>query len=153
VVTFVCTGTTSCPEAVTVSTEGANQSVDRTVSNAGGSATAHVVLNLDLTAPTVSQAISPQANAAGWYRVPVTVHYTCSDSISGVGACSSDQVLTSDGANQTASGTAIDVAGNTTTIETSGINIDQAPPTIGVALSQTPRSDGTYLAPVTAHFT
>jgi hypothetical protein len=54
-VSFYCTGTVSCPEPVTVTEEGVNLVVSRTVMNAAGDeATATVTLNIDKTPPTVS---------------------------------------------------------------------------------------------------
>ena len=50
-VSFECPGTPFCPPPVTVSTEGAGQVIERTVSNAGGSASVKVVLNIDKTVP------------------------------------------------------------------------------------------------------
>src|SRR5439155_25190749 len=75
------------------------------------------------------------------------------DSGAGIAACPPDQVLSSDGAQQMASGTAIDRAGRSTSATSDPINIDQAAPAILVTLSPSPNENGWYsAAPVTAHF-
>jgi hypothetical protein len=53
-----------------------------------------------------------------WYTGPMTVHCTCSDTLSGVKVCPKDEVINTNGAAQKASGEAIDAAGNkaTTTV-------------------------------------
>jgi hypothetical protein len=87
-------------------------------------------IKIDRTAPTISGAATMSANAAGWYKSSVTVHFTCNDALSGVQECGNDVVLRSDGANQSASGTATDKADNSASTTKSGINIDsQAPKT------------------------
>src|SRR6185436_6610617 len=56
-------------------------------------------------------AASPPANFAGWNNGPVTVHFTCSDALSGVDSCTPDVVFASEG-HFVANGAAADRAGN-----------------------------------------
>ncbi len=69
-------------------------------------------------------------NDADWHRSPPTVHYTCSDTLSGIATCPPDQAITTDGANQIITGTAIDVAGNTASASAS-VSTDLGAPTLG----------------------
>ncbi len=90
-------------------------------------------IKIDRTAPGITAATVPaSANADGWFNTAVTVQFTCTDILSGPGSCADDEVLSTDGAGQSASGTGYDVAGNSASVTKSGINIDsQAPSTIG----------------------
>jgi hypothetical protein len=136
-VSFTCSdggsGVASCTEPQILSGEGANQSVTGTaVDLAGNSATATVSdINIDLTAPTISGAASPDANAAGWNNTDVTVSFTCDDALSGVASCTSP-VMLGEGANQSVTGTAVDLAGNSATATVSDINIDLTAPVVKV---------------------
>ena len=136
VVTFTCADSTSgiatCPPPVVVSTEGQNQLVAGTaIDRAGNTATASVAVNLDTSPPVATAAQVPPANANGWNNGPVTVHFACSDGGSGVAACPDDQVLSAEGANQLASATVADKAGNTVTIRTT-VSIDRTPPVLAI---------------------
>ncbi len=134
-VSFTCAAGTyavaSCSAPVTVTTEAANQSICGTVVDTTGlSTSACAVVNLDKTPPTISASISPAASSStGWYNTPVTVTFNCADTLSGVAACSLPQLLSTDGANQAVSGTATDLAGNTSTTQVT-LNIEQAVPAI-----------------------
>ncbi|HET8626431.1 MAG TPA: PxKF domain-containing protein, partial [Thermomicrobiales bacterium] len=125
---------TSVTPDVTVSAETAGQVVTGQAQDyAGNVGTTSVTVELDMTAPTITGAATTSANKAGWYNGPVTVHFTCSDALSGIATCPADVILTANGANQAVTGTAQDVAGNTATYTVSGINIDTAVPTITVS--------------------
>lgn len=119
-VTFTCSdktsGVASCPSPVTVSTEGANQVVSGTATDlAGNTATTSVTINLDMTPPTITGTINPPPDSGGYNSGPVTVTLTCADALSGVASCSPPVSFTNEGPNQTTTGTAVDVAGNTAT--------------------------------------
>lgn len=159
-VTFTCadsdSGIESCPASRLVSTEGFHQVVSGTaVDKAGNKATASVSLNIDKTPPVVNAVVSPAPNENGWYKGPVVVTFSAADALSGVasGSVSKPVTLKTDGANQSASGQATDLAGNVGSVTRKGIHIDQTPPTITVALSPQPDASGVYTEPVTAHFT
>jgi hypothetical protein len=143
-ISFTCTGTTTCPAPVVVTTEGTGQSVDRTVSNAGGSATSHVVLNIDKTPPIVTATKSPGANANGWNNTPVVVTFIATDAISTIapGTLTAPVTLANEGTNQSATGQAIDLAGNVGTATVTGINIDRTVPIV----SLTPPLSGTTVS-------
>jgi hypothetical protein len=117
---------------VTITTEGAGQRVVGQASDyAGNTGYDRVSVSLDKTPPDVAAAItSGPKGSNGWYIGPVTVHFTCSDGLSGIVVCPDDAVLATNGVNQSAAGRAIDVAGNSSTASIGGISIDQEPPTI-----------------------
>ena len=41
-------------------------------------------INVDETPPTLTGAPTTAPNANGWYDGPVTIHWTCSDALSGI---------------------------------------------------------------------
>ncbi len=89
------------------------------------------VYQVDTTPPTVIAKVSPQPNQAGWNNTPVVVSFDCFDA-GGVSVCPSAVPLSQDGSAIVVSGTAIDVAGNQTTVTTT-VNIDRTP--VNVAIS------------------
>lgn len=133
-ITYTCedslSGVLDCPESSELNSEGSDQT--RIVSAediAGNSTELENTVNIDFTAPTISVEASPAPNALGWNNAPVSVSYTCSDDLSGVGVCPDPQVFSGDGENQQAVGTAIDRAGNTADASVA-FSIDQVAPNI-----------------------
>ncbi|PYP38778.1 MAG: hypothetical protein DMD48_08660, partial [Gemmatimonadetes bacterium] len=136
-VSFTCGDATSkiarCPDAVTVTAEGAGQVVSGTaVDVAGNQSTASVTLNIDKTPPVVDVAVSPAANGAGWNNGNATVTFTCTDATSGVARCPAPVTVTTEGAGQVISGAAVDVAGNQATRSIT-LNIDKTPPAVQIS--------------------
>lgn len=136
-ITFVCSdatsGVASCPQAQTVSSDGANQVISGTVTDvAGNTANTSVTIKLDQTPPTITAAVSPSPNAAGWNNTNPTITFTCSDSLSGIANCPSPRTVSIEGANQLIAGTAVDIAGNTANTSVT-INLDETPPTVTIA--------------------
>ena len=132
------------PESVTTDTGGVTFTCEAT--SAGGSTSRSVTVKRDATAPTISGSATPGANSAGWNNTDVTISYTAADNLSGIdGGASSlgDDVLTAEGAGQSASGTAVDQAGNAATSTVGGINIDKTAPAIRSASS----NPGTFWPP------
>jgi len=89
---------------------------------------------VDTGDPSIDYTLDPAApNAAGWYRTPVDVTFTCADvGGSGIQSCGPNATL-GEGANQSLVGTAVDWAGNTATATASGIDVDLTTPTVGFA--------------------
>ena len=56
--------------------------------------------------------------------------FSCSDSLSGVLSCAEPVVVTTEGANQTVTGSSIDLASNAASVTVTGINIDKTPPVV-----------------------
>lgn len=115
---------------VTVSAETAGQLVTGSATDtAGNTGTDTVTVKLDRTAPTITAAASGGTlGSNGWYTGPVTVHFTCTDILSGIASCPDDVVLTGNGTSNQAAGTTTDKAGNTASATLSGIKIDQEKP-------------------------
>jgi hypothetical protein len=100
------------------------------VDKAGNVETAHTLaVQIDLTAPTITSSQAPAANSAGWNNSNVSVSFSCADDFSGVASCTSPIVVNTEGANQTETGTATDLAGNSATT-TRTINLDKTPPSL-----------------------
>lgn len=94
-----------------------------------------IVINIvgtDNELPTITAQSSPQANAAGWNSTAVLISFHCADGQSGIASCTSPITLAAEGADQMATGTAIDLAANTGTANVT-INIDKTLPTIDAA--------------------
>lgn len=91
-----------------------------------------VTVKIDRTAPLVEASRTPAANAAGWNNTAVTVDFSCTDALSGIDTCAAAQVLSGEGADQSAGGDAMDIAGNTAAASVSGINIDLTAPVVTV---------------------
>ena len=129
-------GVTGCDQGATttVATEGAPTTATVTATDAAGNqGSASASVYLDKTAPSISGAASPAANANGWNNSDVTVTWTCGDPLSGIATCSSPTTLSSDGAGQSVIGTATDKAGNSNTSSVGPVNIDKAPPTAAIS--------------------
>ena len=148
-------GIATCPIDQVISGEGANQTVTGTATdNAGNSTTVDSSpVNIDLTAPTISGAPTTSPNGNGWYDTPVTIHWTCSDALSGIETCPSDSVISSEGSSQTAAGTAVDQAGNSTTVDSPAVKIDMTAPSINGTPTTSPNGNDWYNTSVTIHWT
>lgn len=136
-VSFVCTNTTApiatCPQSQTLSTEGANQAVSGTVTDvAGNSATATVTVNIGTKPPTIVPSVSPVSNAAGWNNSSVTVSFSCAPGTAPIASCPSPVTVSTEGANQTITATATDVAGNAATASVV-LNLDLTPPILSIS--------------------
>jgi len=156
-VTFTCadelSGISSCTAPQTITTEGHDQAFTGTaVDNAGNSTNDPGTVSIDKTKPTISSARDSDPNANGWYQSPVKVTFTCADALSGIDTCSAPQTFT-EGADQTAVGSATDAAGNSATATDVHINVDETAPTITGAATTTPNTNGWYNGDVTIHWT
>lgn len=87
--------------------------------------------------PVITATVSPVPNDFGWNSETVTISFECTDEGSAIVSCTDPIEVTTEGTNQTYTGTAVDLAGNTTSIEVS-VNIDKSLP----VLTLTAPSDG-----------
>jgi probable HAF family extracellular repeat protein len=128
----------SPPSPVVLTAEGAGQSAAGTCSDVAGNSNSMKLdgINIDKTPPTITVTRSPDANSFGWNNTDVTVTFLCSDALSGIDTCTPAQVVSTEGAAQTRTGTATDIADNTASATIANINIDKTPPTL--ACSATP---------------
>jgi hypothetical protein len=156
-VTYTCTddrsGIDTCSDAVTVSVEGANQSVTGTaVDKAGNTISTIAHVSIDKTAPTITASVSAAPNAGGWNNGAVTVTFNCNDTLSTIDTCTSPVTVTNEGLNQVVTGTAVDKAGNITTT-TAVVSIDKTKPTIVATQNPTTNAAGWNNTNVTVMYT
>jgi hypothetical protein len=124
--------TTGCNDQ-NITTDQAEQTYSCSATSAGGNAAEQsVTIKRDATDPTISGSKSPAANGFGWNNTDVDVSFTCNDGLSGIDSCGPNQTLSTNGAGQSATGTATDNAGNTASDTVSGINIDKTNPNVNV---------------------
>jgi hypothetical protein len=89
-----------------------------------------VNVSIDKTSPTITGTLDRPPDRNGWYASDVTAHFQCDDTPSGIASCPPDKVLSTDGANQSVTGVAIDRADNQSSATITGINIDKTGPLI-----------------------
>lgn len=129
----------------TVSAEGTTKFYYRSADNGGNvEEKKEQSVKIDKTPPVITGAATTQPNAAGWYKQDVTVHFTASDSLSGIDTITTDAVIATEGTNQTVTGTASDKAGNETSVAVAGINIDKTAPATSCNPDAPPNEHGWY---------
>ena len=138
--------------AVTVNADTSGNTITCTATSGGGSSSQNVTIKRDATASTITFVDRTAANPNGWNNSAVTVNWSCSDATSGVVAASVNQTVSSEGANQSATGACTDNAGNSASDTQNGINIDQTAPTISAVATTDPNAAGWYNSDVTVHF-
>ncbi len=139
-------GGVSAPAPVTLG-NGANQTVTQTVTDlAGNSTTINITgLNVDLTPPTITAQRDTTANTNGWNNTSVSASFTAADAISGLASAAGGSfVFSSEGANQSHTFTATDVAGNSASASITGVNIDETAPTLTASANTAPAPSGWY---------
>jgi hypothetical protein len=118
--------------SVSITTEGTHAVAYWSVDKAGNTEMAGTATVLvDKTAPTITGRVLTSPNGDGWYNSPVTVRFDCTDAVSGIASCQPDAPLGAQGANS-ATGTAVDNAGNKGTVTLSGILIDTVAPSVTI---------------------
>ncbi len=93
---------------------------------AGNATTTSIPITLATTPLTISASPTPAPNLAGWNNSNVTVSFTCAGG-TGTVTCPSPVVVSTEGANQTISRSAVDGAGNTASASVT-LRIDKTPP-------------------------
>jgi hypothetical protein len=141
----VASGPTPATDSQTQNTAGVTKTAtasDRLGNVGNGSLT----VKLDKTAPSINGSRSPAPNAAGWNNTDVTVSFTCTDTLSGIKLCTGggSVIVSTEGANQSVPGTAIDNADNTNNLAVTGINIDKTAPSLSGAPTTSPNVLGWY---------
>ncbi len=156
-VSFTCSDTLSgvaiCPPPQMVAASAGNQVVSGTATDlAGNSATTGTTLAFaPNNPPLITAAVIPSPNAAGWNNSPVTVTFTCSGGTGGIATCSPPVTVSSEGANQVVTGSAVDHGGQTATAS-AAVNIDLSPPTITPTVSPSPNAAGWNNSNLTVSF-
>jgi len=113
-----------------------------------------LTVKIDKTPPTITGSRNPGPNANGWNNTDITVSFTATDDISGVDTVSPDVTISTEGVGQSATGTATDKAGNSTSATVSDINIDKTPPTLTFgAATPAPNAAGWNNSDISVPFT
>ena len=118
--------------SVVISAEGTNSVSYYAKDNAGNTEGAkNLTIRIDKTPPSIVGLRTPGPNTNGWNNTDVTVSFTCLDSLAGIDSCGpTPQVVSIEGAGQSRTGTAVDMAGNSASTTMSGINIDRTLPMV-----------------------
>lgn len=124
----VADGATVASRTISAETNGTQVS-GTAKDKAGNTATDSVTVKLDKNAPTITASANGTKNAAGWYKDDVTVSYTASDALSGISGLPTSKVL-GEGADQSASATVTDAAGNSASASVTGIDVDKTAPVL-----------------------
>ena len=97
--------------------------------NAGGSntITPTPTITNDTTPPAIQGTITPAPNAENWNNSNVTVTFACSDAGSNIATCQAPITVSTEGAGQIVTGTAVDNAGNSATAKVT-VNLDKTTP-------------------------
>jgi hypothetical protein len=105
----------------------------KSTDNAGNvESIANQTVKVDKTPPIITGVPTTSPNTNGWYNTDNVVHFAASDAVSGIDTVRPDTTISSEGVNQSVTGTAIDKAGNSASTTVSGINIDKTPPQIAI---------------------
>ncbi len=88
------------------------------------------VIKIDKTPPTITGAATTEPNSYGWYNSDVILHFEATDEVSGIEAVTPDKLFSTEGAGQTVTGMAVDMAGLTASYTISGISIDMTAPVV-----------------------
>ena len=151
----------ACPGDQVISPNGIFTATSTVADNAGNNASASFgPIQIDKTAPTITASGTKADNTpytvGTWTNQNVTVHFTCSDTPSGIATCPGDQVISPNGIF-TATGTVTDNAGNTANASFGPIQIDKTAPTVTASATKadsTPYTAGTWTNQnVLVHFT
>jgi hypothetical protein len=170
-VSFTCSDAMSglsgtCPASVTLSTEGANQTVSRSVGdNAGNLSTASVTINIDLTKPVTLASVTGTLGNNGWYKAPgpAVLTLTATDNLSGVALTNytvnggaiqtyTGPVTFSDG-RYTVAYWSTDRASNVEAQKSISFKVDETPPAETETLTPAPNSYGWNNSAVAISFT
>jgi hypothetical protein len=145
-------GSTQGGTQVSLSTEGVHRLEYWSVDRAGNTESHKTVsVRIDKTSPTITHKLAPDANTNGWFKDDVSVTFTCDDSLSGIKSCGPNRVVSAEGADQDASGEAVDNAGNKTS-DPAQVSIDRTAPTIKASADRTANDNGWYNGDVTVSF-
>jgi hypothetical protein len=121
---------TSCVDTTLM--DGLNRSATGTATDVAGNKTISTVsgIKIDTIDPTISATLNAPAPTGtnGWYTTPVAVGFVCKDAGSGISSSCPGATTFGEGAGQTATGTATDIAGNTASVTSRAVDIDLTAP-------------------------
>jgi len=90
------------------------------------------IIQIDKNPPVITGAPTTAPNSFGWWNTDVTIHFKATDATSGIDYVTPDVTISSEGANQSVTGTAVDFAGNQAQVTVNFINIDKTPPFVAI---------------------
>lgn len=96
---------------------------------------------VDTTDPIITYVTRTAANSNGWNNGDVTVTWSCSDLV-GVVNEEVSEVVSTEGENQSATGTCVDTSGNEASNTQTGISIDKTEPTASASAAPAPNANG-----------
>lgn len=96
---------------------------------------------IDHDPPTINATATPGPNANGWHNSDVVVAFDCQDDISEVVDCPPPVVVSTEDADQTITGTATDITGNSAAVSVT-INLDKTDPMIVATVTPAPNDSG-----------
>ncbi|MCU7816898.1 MAG: hypothetical protein KZQ81_17290 [Candidatus Thiodiazotropha sp. (ex Rostrolucina anterorostrata)] len=135
--------------------ESADQNAEGNVyDKAGNHAETQIAdIDVDLTPPTITAEVTPEANVAGWNSANPTITFSAEDQegLSGVAAVSSPVTVTTEGAGQEVIGIATDNAGNSSQL-TASVSLDKTAPVLSATLYPQPNAAGWNNSDVTVTF-
>ena len=120
-------GIASCPTDQLVTTPGVNQTVTGTTEDMAGNSASVTSDPFTIVpgSPSISVTLSPEPNANGWNNTPVTAHFTCTENGVPLAGCPPDvEVVTTEGASQTVTGSVTNDAGQTASVTSAPFSID-----------------------------
>ena len=128
----------------TLSSEGITTVHYRSIDSVGNVEPAKTqVIKIDKTPPTITGSPTTTPSAYGWYNTHVVVHFDAADAVSGIATVTPDQIFSGEGADQSVTGTAVDMAGLTASFTVTGIHIDKTLPTISIISPETREYENT----------
>jgi len=133
-VSFICFPSLDfiCSPPVILSTEGGNQEVTGTAIGVDGTtATVTAVVKIDKSPPFITSTVEPEPGPNGWHITDVQVTFLAADTLSGLLSQTPPIAFTAEGRDQSAVGTATDLAGNSASVELL-ISIDRTPPMLEI---------------------
>jgi hypothetical protein len=139
----------------TLLAEGKQQSATATCEDLAGNLASATQTDIDIdgTPPTIGFVDRTQPNKNGWNNTDVTVRWNCADALSGPVRAVEVESVTTDGANQSATGSCADLAGNTVSDPQTGINVDKTAPLLTGSVAPAPSASGWSSGAVTVHWT
>ncbi len=129
--------TSSGCDTTRLDTETKGTSITCRASNGDGDSQSTAVVKIDMTAPqSLSAGADRLPDRNGWYVQPLTVSYSGSDAVSGIGSCTTATYAGPDAATASVSGTCTDLAGNVSAPLPFSFRYDATPPAPAALISQ-----------------
>jgi alpha-tubulin suppressor-like RCC1 family protein len=143
---------------ITLNRSGKASFLYKAIDDAGNEEAANTIeVKYDTIAPTVTHALTPAANAAGWNNANVAVDFSAEDDQDGSGVDASTWVnqhitVSAETAGQTIAASVEDLAGNRGT-DSATVKLDKTAPTLSGAATMSANGNGWYNSAVAIHWT